>query len=114
NTRMPGPGLIVLAGLPGTGKSAVAATLAKRLRTGTSTNTASNKYVEDNRLEREMPDHTANSGIKIEITAAIVDRLTFAGQIIETGSASYRLAQARKTRPAGGANSNRHAGASSS
>ncbi|MGV7400403.1 hypothetical protein PJK47_29835, partial [Mycobacterium kansasii] len=65
---MPGPGLIVLAGLPGTGKSAVAATLAKRLRTGTSTNTASNKYVEDNRLEREMPDHTANSGIKIEIT----------------------------------------------
>jgi predicted kinase len=29
---MPGPGLIVLAGLPGTGKSAVAALLAKRLR----------------------------------------------------------------------------------
>lgn len=48
------------------------------------------------------------------LCAAIVDRLTFAGQIIETGSASYRLAQARKTRPAGGANSNRHAGASSS
>ncbi|MGB9305111.1 MAG: AAA family ATPase [Mycobacterium sp.] len=29
---MPGPGLIVLAGPPGTGKSAVAAPLAKRLR----------------------------------------------------------------------------------
>jgi len=32
NTPMPGPGLIVLAGLPGAGKSAVAALLAKRLR----------------------------------------------------------------------------------
>lgn len=48
------------------------------------------------------------------LCAAIVDRLTFAGQIIETGSTSYRLAQARKTRPTGGATSNRHAGASSS
>jgi DNA replication protein DnaC len=48
------------------------------------------------------------------LCAAIVDRLTFAGQIIETGSTSYRLAQARKSRPAGGATSNRHAGASSS
>ena len=38
------------------------------------------------------------------LCAAIVDRLTFAGQIIETGSTSYRLAHARKTRPAGGAN----------
>jgi DNA replication protein DnaC len=34
------------------------------------------------------------------LCAAIVDRLTFAGQIIETGSTSYRLAHARKTRPA--------------
>lgn len=32
---------------------------------------------------------------------AIVDRLTFAGSIIETGSISYRLAQARNARPAG-------------
>jgi DNA replication protein DnaC len=48
------------------------------------------------------------------LCAAIVDRLTFAGQIIETGSTSYRLAQTRKTRPAGGANPNRHAGANSS
>jgi hypothetical protein len=30
--------------------------------------------------------------------AAIVDRLTFAGQIIETGTTSYRLAHARKRR----------------
>jgi DNA replication protein DnaC len=32
------------------------------------------------------------------LCAAIVDRLTFAGQIIETGSTSYRLAHARKQR----------------
>jgi DNA replication protein DnaC len=31
------------------------------------------------------------------LCAAIVDRLTFAGAIIETGSTSYRLAHARKT-----------------
>ena len=30
---------------------------------------------------------------------AIVDRLTFAGQIIETGSTSYRLAHARTIKP---------------
>ena len=35
------------------------------------------------------------------LCAAIVDRLTFAGQIIETGTTSYRLAQARKRRAAG-------------
>lgn len=34
------------------------------------------------------------------LCAAIVDRLTFAGQIIETGTVSYRLAHARKSRPA--------------
>jgi DNA replication protein DnaC len=32
------------------------------------------------------------------LCAAIVDRLTFAGQIIETGTISYRLAHARKRR----------------
>ena len=32
------------------------------------------------------------------LCAAIVDRLTFAGQIIETGTVSYRLAHARRTR----------------
>ena len=30
--------------------------------------------------------------------AAIVDRLTFGGNIIETGTSSYRLAHARKQR----------------
>jgi DNA replication protein DnaC len=30
------------------------------------------------------------------LCAAVVDRLTFAGQIIETGSTSYRLAHGRK------------------
>jgi hypothetical protein len=34
------------------------------------------------------------------LCAAIVDRLTFAGQIIETGSNSYRLAHARNARAA--------------
>lgn len=34
------------------------------------------------------------------LCASIVDRLTFAGQIMETGSTSYRLAQARNARPA--------------
>ncbi len=32
------------------------------------------------------------------LCAAIVDRLTFAGQIIETGTTSYRLAHARTRR----------------
>jgi len=32
------------------------------------------------------------------LCAAIVDRLTFAGQIIETGTTSYRLAHARAQR----------------
>jgi hypothetical protein len=34
------------------------------------------------------------------LCAVIVDRLTFAGQIIETGSTSYRFAHARNARPA--------------
>jgi hypothetical protein len=33
--------------------------------------------------------------------AAIVDRLTFAGQVIETGTVSYRLAHARRQRAGG-------------
>ena len=50
------------------------------------------------------------------LCAAIVDRLTFAGAIIETGSTSYRLAHARNARAAShsGATSNRHTGATSS
>jgi DNA replication protein DnaC len=35
------------------------------------------------------------------LCAAIVDRLTFAGQIIETGTTSYRLAHTRQRRAAG-------------
>jgi DNA replication protein DnaC len=46
------------------------------------------------------------------LCAAIVDRLTFAGQIIETGTTSYRLAHARRSRT-GGATSSRQAGAKS-
>ena len=34
------------------------------------------------------------------LCAAIVDRLTFAGQIIEAGTTSYRLARARTRRAA--------------
>jgi DNA replication protein DnaC len=34
------------------------------------------------------------------LCAAIVDRLTFNGQIIETGTKSYRLAQSRNQRSA--------------
>ena len=53
------------------------------------------------------------------LCAAIVDRLTFAGQIIETGSASYRLAHARNARAPrsaviSGATSSRPSGANSS
>jgi DNA replication protein DnaC len=44
------------------------------------------------------------------LCAAIVDRLTYDGTIIETGTTSYRLAHTRAT---GGANSSRHSGAKS-
>ena len=47
------------------------------------------------------------------LCAAIVDRLTFGGNIIETGTSSYRLAHARALRTPGGANSDRHPGAKS-
>ena len=46
------------------------------------------------------------------LCAAIVDRLTFAGQIIETGTTSYRLAHARHARSSG-ASSSRPTGAKS-
>lgn len=45
------------------------------------------------------------------LCAAIVDRLTFGGNILETGTNSYRLAQARSRR--GGAKSSRQGGANS-
>ena len=41
------------------------------------------------------------------LCAAIVDRLTFGGNIIETGTSSYRLAHARTQRQHGGASSSR-------
>ena len=47
------------------------------------------------------------------LCAAIVDRLTFGGNIIETGTSSYRLAHARTQRQHGGASSSRHSGAKS-
>ena len=36
------------------------------------------------------------------LCAAIVDRLTFGGNIVETGTASYRLAHTRQNMPAAG------------
>jgi DNA replication protein DnaC len=39
------------------------------------------------------------------LRAAIVDRLTFGGNIIETGTSSYHLAHARTQRQSGGATS---------
>ena len=48
------------------------------------------------------------------LCAAIVDRLTFGGNIIETGTSSYRLAHARTKRKTGGATSSRPTGAKSS
>lgn len=36
------------------------------------------------------------------LCAAIVDRLTFAGNILETGTGSYRLAHARAQRASAG------------
>jgi hypothetical protein len=53
--------------------------------------------VEDNRPQRKCPAQRSNSSLGIEINSAIVDRLTFARQIIETGTTAYRLAHARKT-----------------
>jgi len=47
------------------------------------------------------------------LCAAIVDRLTFGGNIIETGTSSYRLTHARSQRHQRGATSSRHSGAKS-
>ena len=44
---------------------------------------------------RRCPGNTAHRQRKVEITAAIVDRLTFGGNIIETGTDSYRLAHTK-------------------
>ncbi len=47
------------------------------------------------------------------LCAATVDRLTFSGNITETGTSSYRLAHARSQRKPDGATSSRHDGATS-
>jgi len=62
------------------------------------------------------PDAWTKTFTDPRLCAAIVDRLTFAGQIIETGSHSYRLAYARnsQTMKTPGAKSSRHTGANSS
>jgi DNA replication protein DnaC len=44
------------------------------------------------------PDAWTKTFTDPRLCAAIVDRLTFAGQIIETGTTSYRLAHARTRR----------------
>ena len=54
----------------------------------------------DTSPERKKQAQMTYFKIRVEISAAIVDRLTFAGQIIETGTTSYRLVHARKSRPA--------------
>lgn len=42
---------------------------------------------------------TGKSHLLIGLCAAIIDRLTFHGTIIETGTDSYRLAHTRQTTP---------------
>jgi hypothetical protein len=46
------------------------------------------------------PDGWTKTFTDLRLCAAIVGRLTFAGQVIETGTISYRLAHARKRRAA--------------
>jgi len=46
----------------------------------------------DTRPPHKAPAQTSHFEIKVEISAAIVDRITFGGNIIETGTDSYRLA----------------------
>lgn len=52
-----------------------------------------------------LPDGWAKTFTDPRLCAAIVDRLTFAGTIIETGTTSYRLAH---TRAHAGATPSRH------
>jgi DNA replication protein DnaC len=44
------------------------------------------------------PDGWTKTFTDPRLCAVIVDRLTFAGQIVETGTVSYRLAHARRSR----------------
>lgn len=66
----------------------------------TRTETTLSTNVIDTSPEHKKHVQAAYFKIRVEISAAVVDRLTFAGQIIETGSTSYRLAHARNARPA--------------
>ncbi len=54
--------------------------------------TARQRHLSTNRC----PGNTAHRQREVEITAAIVDLLTYNGTIIETGPASYRLAHSRQ------------------
>ena len=56
---------------------------------------ASQEAASNERFSGRTEEHTDP-----RLCAAIVDRLTFAGQIIETGTTSYRLAHARQRRAA--------------
>ena len=47
---------------------------------------------------QRCPGDTAHRQRKVEITAAVVDRLTFGGNIIKTGTDSYRLRTTRTSR----------------
>jgi hypothetical protein len=48
--------------------------------------------------QQPSPGSTARRRPRVEIMTAIVDRLTLASQIIETGTTSCRLAHARRSR----------------
>lgn len=52
----------------------------------------------DRQQRAVLPDGWTKTFTDHRLCAAIVDRLTFAGQIIETGTTSHRLAHARKSR----------------
>ncbi|MEO3858489.1 ATP-binding protein [Acrocarpospora sp. B8E8] len=47
------------------------------------------------RPRHKTPAQWQNPAVEVEITTAIVDRLTFNATIIETGTDSYRLARTR-------------------
>lgn len=51
----------------------------------------------DTRLRHKNPAQMDFFKIKVEITAAIVDRVTFNAHIIETGTQSYRLRTSKTT-----------------
>jgi hypothetical protein len=56
---------------------------------------AADQAVKDIRPGRITQGQDGRLTAEVEISAAIVDRITFGGDIIETGTDSYRLAQTR-------------------